>query len=416
MRTLFTLAAAAILGCAPVEQVKPELNAEVTARQDSVDAISPLRDFLYAKYDEQFGQKRDDLKELETKLDKALKSVGISNETIAVIKEGKPAYELREFFAKQGLLFRSINVPGMNFAVSYELIRQGPKEQKEMTLFGITKKYTKTRILESIVDNAVAYQNKKKNAGLVEHGYMYGTDNIEYRAWKHDKTARAYFEGEKQYGKELEEEAANPKQLAEKYSETKQALFSRMGTILHHIGVRDLSNIKIFEEFEKKMKPVWERDSEIHDVMYSIDVFDFEKDAISKLTTKNKKRLSTEYTVHLKVRAMLAQLYHSESPHDRLGDLFKAASGEGLAYEVLAATTVLNVFRLAVLSERERFGNIDFVVGDAIYAQFCRLTTDQIKQLALATFKGTYQERPLKDYMEKVLGKIINEQKKTEFY
>ena len=413
MKTLYTLAAAAILGCAPPEQVKPEIKIEVSERQASIDAVSPLKEFLYAKYDEQFGQKREDINELETKLDKALKAEGFSNETIAAVKEGKPAYELKEFFAKQGLLFRSINVPGISLPISYELLKQGTTEQKEMTLFGVTKKYTKIRILESLIDNAIAYQNKKKNANLVEHGYMYGTDMIEYRAWKHDNTAKSYFEGEKQYGKELEDEASKPKQLAEKYSE--QRLFARMGTILHHIGVRDLAG-NTFEEFQNKMKHVWERDCEIHDVMNSIDVFDFDKDAVSKLDSRNKKRLSNEYTVHLKIRAFLAQLYHSERPHDRLGDLFKASSGEGLAYEAIAATNILNVFRMAVLTDRERFENIDFVAGDAIYAQFCRLTIPQIKQLALATFKGTYKERPLKEYMEKVQNKILNEQKKTEFY
>lgn len=380
------------------------------------DVIAPLRDFIYANYDKDMGVRRRDLGELEQKLEVALKSAGIPEEGIANIKQGKDCKELEKFFDEQGLRFKFLRIFNQSTAFNYELVKIDSTEKKKMELFGITKEYVKLRVVEpELISNSFTYRAQKRN--LVSTGisnvHWIGTDMIEIRVNVLEATAKNYYDGEKTKGAGFDAELADPK-LLDKY-EDKLKLFDRMGSLLHHMAVRDLyKSSKDEADFVKKLTSQFEQDGEVRSVLGLIDDFIYGKEILDKLSTADRRALIIDTVSERENRGILTKMYH-RNPLLMLGDTFKIAgnhlSKETVVGEIMGET-ILSEFLDEIVKDRETFKNIDVSGYDKkndilIYKQFRLLTADQIKMLSKKQFDRKYEGKSLRDYMQPKVDKLL---------
>ncbi len=392
-----------------------ELFSQDTKKEIRNDVIKPLKEYVYGLYDVGALQlKRDDLPELEGKLEKAFETAKLSKEIIKNLKEGKSSDELVEFFDKQGLLFRSLTYVGSTSPVNYELLKIDSKEEKEMTVFDIKQKYTKVRIVDAeLITNAFTYMAQKKNLPTPGFGsaVWHGKNTIEYRVLHAESLAKNYFDGEKEKWDALETELNDWKKIDAYYFDRKnkqphQLFYDHMGTVLHHAAVRGIFKESKDEiEFKKKIMPLWERETDIRNVMQVID--DFSLDDITKgLVGKDAQDLSADTIGQRETRALLAQMYHG-NPHQYLGDMFKTVALpqiKEVTFKKMACQMVLSIFAVQIRADRDAYNNIDITdykpgKEGLIFAQFGNLSTDQIRNLSKDSFDALYRGQSLKDYM-----------------
>lgn len=394
-----------------------ETKQQKPVRQDIIDS---LRSYVYAQYDSATtGIRRVDLPELENRLEEKLKEIGMPAGAMQNLREGNRVRELEAFFEEQGLLFRAIKMPGQSSKVNYELLKVDSKEQKELTVFGTTKKFTKIRFVEQdVITNSFTYEvQRKKNAGTygVAHGAWFDVDAVEFRVWQNDLSVKNYFEGEKAYFDVLEKEAKDTA-LLDKYVGGKKVyskdLFNRLGTLLHHIAVRDIyRSSKDENDFREKITPIWEKESETRNAMLLIDYFEYDKEIVEKLSGEDRRSLGADMFGQRETRALLAQMFYG-NPHQYLGDMFKliATNTEAeVALKEMASWAVLTFFKAQIIVDRKTFSNID--VSDpsptAIYKQFGLLTADQIRNLTKDTFEGLYHGKSLRECMQPRLNELF---------
>src|SRR5574342_859347 len=252
MRKLWELVMLAALGCSSAESTETKANSvqvvqEAAKKEIRNDVIEPLKDYVYARYDKDaLKLKRDDLAEIEAKLEKALLAAGLSD-SMPKLKEGRRSKEMEEFFEKQGMLFRFVTFVGTTSPLNYEVLKGDSKEEKEMTLFDTTQKYTKIRIVDKeLITNSFTYIAQKKNLQTpgVGSAVWHGRKTIEDRVWQGDARAKNYFDGEKEKWDELEAEVKDWQKIdayyfGKKNKKPHQLFFDHMGTVLHHVAVRD---------------------------------------------------------------------------------------------------------------------------------------------------------------------------------
>lgn len=392
-----------------------ELFSQDTKKEIRKDVIEPLKEYVYARYDVGALQlKRDDLPELEGKLEKAFEAAKLSKELIKDLKEGRSPDELVEFFDKQGLLFRSLTYVGSTSTVNYELLKIDSKEEKEMTVFDIKQKYTKVRIVDAeLITNAFSYMAQKKNLPTPGFGnaVWFGKKTIEYRVLQAESLAKNYFDGETKEWDALEAELKDWKKIDENYLDKRnkqpnQSLYNRMGTVLHHVAVKDIfKKSKDEAEFKKKIMPIWERETDIRNVMIVIDDFSFD-DITKGLDEKDAQNLSADTIGQRETRALLAQMYHG-NPHQYLGDMFKSVALppiKEIVFKKMACQMVLGIFAVQIRADRDAYNNIDITdykpgQEGVIFAQFGNLSTNQIRNLSKDSFDGLYRGQSLKDCM-----------------
>ncbi len=391
-----------------------ELFSQDAKKEIRKDVIEPLKEYVYARYDVGALQlKRDDLPELEKKLEKTLALAGLP-EAMQKLKDGKSSDELSEFFDKQGLLFRTLTYFGSTSPINYELLKIDSKEEKEMTVFDIKQKYTKVRIVDAeLITNAFTYMAQKKNLPTPGFGNAVwrGKNTIEYRVLPAESLAKNYFDGETKEWDTLEAELKDWKKIDALYFGKKnkqpfQLFYDHMGTVLHHVAVRDIfKDSKDEAAFKKKIMPIWENETDIRNVMQIIDDFSFD-DVTKGLDEKDARNLSADNIGQRETRALLAQMYHG-TPHQYLGDMFKTVALpqlRELTFKKMACQVVLGIFAVQIRADRDEYNNIDltgYKLGDEglIFAQFGNLSTNQIRNLSKDSFDGLYNGQSLKDCM-----------------
>lgn len=410
----------------PVSEPPLSTSAEVTEteKQDvkaiRQDVIEPLKDIIYAGYDSFMGKRRRDYPQLEERLIKALNAAGMPKETYEHVATGLgETKELEQFFSEQGLLFRKVNMVGqLQLKANYELIKLGPTEQKERSVFGQTAKFTKVTVTEpELILNYIAYRAQKQDTSFLSITSLHwkGKKVVEYRSLNAEKISKQYYGAEKQEGAQFEAEAQDHT-LLDKYDNL-QKLLDRMGTLLHHVAIRDLyRTAKDEAEFVSKLNAEWERNAEIRGAMLCNDDFEIDKSLLEKLTEQNLKSFLVEQTVHAEMRALLAQMYEG-NPHMYLGQIFKLAGSQKaeLGMNHFSGANVVAFFGLNVLADRQTYDNIDvsgFEPGKEtiIYKQFASLTKGQGRKLAKFAFDKIYEGRTLKEFSYDLLDTYLNNQ------
>ncbi len=429
LHELLAVAGLALTGCStrqhtpitPIEPAHISAPAPVAKVYKPVrnDVVEPLRDYIYAGYDSFMGKRRRDYPQLEERLVNALNATGLPKDTYEKIALGATSKELEQFFAEQGLLFRKVGMVGqVQFKANYELIKLGKEEQKERTVFGQTAKFTKITVIEpELILNHLMYRAQKQSAlmPVVISLHWKGRNVVEFRALNAETLSKQYYGAEKKDGAMYDQEVQDHT-LLDKH-DNQQKLFDRMGTILHHVAVRDLYRAAKDEaDFVSKLNAQWERNGEIRGAMNCLDDFNFDKSQVEKLTKENLMSLLMEQTVHGEMRALLAQMYEG-NPHMYLGQILKLAGSQKaeLGMNHFSAAQAVMIFGINVLADRKTYANIDltgFEPGKEtiIFKQFALLTEDQVRKLAKSAFDKIYEGKSFKEHMHDRLEFYINKQ------
>ncbi len=429
LHELLAVAGMALTGCStrqhtsivPIEPAHISASAPVEKVYKPVrhDVVEPLRDYIYAGYDNFMGKRVRNYPQLEERLVNALTAAGLPKDTYEKVAIGATSKELVQFFDEQGLLFRKIGMVGqVQLKANYELIKLGKTEQKERAVFGQTSRFTKITVTEpELILDHMAYRAQKPSSlgPVVISLHWKGKGVVEYRALRAEALSKQYYGAEKKDGTMYDEEVQD-NTLLDKY-DNQQKLLDRMGTILHHVAVRDLyRSAKDESDFVAKLNAQWERNGEIRGAMNCLDDFNFEKSQLEKLTKENLISLLMEQTVHGEMRALLAQMYEG-NPHMYLGQICKLAGSQKavLGMNHFSAFGVVTMFGLNVLADRKTYANIDvsdFQTGKEtiIFKQFASLTEDQVRTLAKSAFDKIYEGKSFKEYSHNRLQMYLNRQ------
>ncbi len=407
MKKALTLAAALLVGCS--EKTAPQIAYPVKTPQvlsagpEHSEFHEVLRDYIYCLYDQSLGLPSPDFNTARSSLEECLRASNFSSEDSRLLFEGRSVPDLEEYFASQGLVFRTFNPPGSDR--SYELVRLSPVEVKELEIFGIKKTYQKVNVIEILIQNAYDHESELNlsNSGPVggAHGFLPGA--IELRPQTHEALAKGYFEGISSLKSELDKDLADHSRLAN-YSDAE--FYDRLGKLFHYLAVRkEFSESKNFEDFKGKVVPRWTRESEIHEVMHLIDKQE-NKAMSASLDEFGKKKFLESSAVNLEARAYLAQLHHGNG-YNNLGHMFASQAGDqpgSINEHQKAAKLILYVMNLEIK------GNVES--ERSVYARMLNLSGKEINKLARKAFDVIYEGKSFDDYMKGVANHIIRNQRR----
>lgn len=385
------------------------------------EVISPLRDYIYAQYDESIGKPNSEVDSLSKKLETALLSANLSAGNIELLRNGKSAPELELFFEEQGLMFRRFRFLGQQTFGNYELVRVGPEERKQMALFGITKEYTKVTFTEEFITSSFTYLAQKystKITGAVSSS-MHGSDRIEYRPWQDESSIRQYFEKMTEMKDVLEKHSSDVSAIRSylgKGPKLYPAAVEHVGRVLIYKGLRDKFLVsKSVDDFTSKSRDEWALASEISHAMKQIDDFSFDKEVLDKLGERDRTMLTLDKAMHYEIRSLLAQMKHGNS-HRHLGDVLKLLSfdkGQNNSPQVVGAKALTMTFFNEIVKNREKFANIDITGYErgkeaVLCYQLVLLSEEQVRDLAQSAFDSIYKGKSLKDYFQPRIEQLLN--------